>query len=220
MSRVDELIAELCPDGVEYSTFGEAGTFSRGGGPQKKDFIDSGVGCIHYGQIYTHYGISAHTTNKFVSSEVAAKSRLANPGDVVIVVTSENDEDLARAVAWLGNEPVAVSNHTLIFASAMDPVFVSYYLRSSMFAQEKRKRITGTKVRSIPTGSFGRLRIPVPPLEVQREIVRVLDKFTQLEAELEAELEARRAQFRYYRDHLLDFTERERERESSAVPDE
>ena len=56
MSRLEELIAELCPNGVEYKALGEIGIFIRGSGLQKKDFTESGVGCIHYGQIYTFYG--------------------------------------------------------------------------------------------------------------------------------------------------------------------
>lgn len=59
MSKLDELIKELCPDGVEYKRLGEIGTLIRGNGLQKKDFTKSGVGCIHYGQIYTHYGVYA-----------------------------------------------------------------------------------------------------------------------------------------------------------------
>ncbi|MGM7678361.1 restriction endonuclease subunit S [Microbacterium sp. A94] len=204
MSRISELVHELCPNGVEHKTFGEMGTFIRGGGPQKKDFVSEGVGCIHYGQIYTHYGIHAAETTVFVSEEVAAKSRQAQPGDVVIAVTGENDEDLARGVAWLGDRPVAVSNHTLIYTSALDPKYVSYFLRSSSFDEQKRRHISGTKVRSLSSQGFVKIRIPVPPLEVQREIVRVLDQFAQLEAELEAELEARRHQYEHYRSEIVE----------------
>ena len=53
MSRIDDLIAEYCPDGVKHQTLGEIGEFIRGNGIQKRDFQDSGFGCIHYGQIYT-----------------------------------------------------------------------------------------------------------------------------------------------------------------------
>lgn len=202
-TRIDDLIQQHCPDGVEFLAFTDVGTFTRGGGPQKKDFIDHGVGCIHYGQIYTHYGVHAEFANAFVSQEVAARSRLAHPGDVIIADTSENDEDLAKSVAWLGDEPVAVSNHTLIYTSELNPKFVSYYLRSAQFDREKRRYIMGTKVRTISGSAFSKLRIPVPPLPVQEEIVRILDTFTQLEAELEAELEARKQQYEHYRAELL-----------------
>ena len=204
MSRIDQLIEELCPDGVKHEPISKVGTFIRGGGPQKKDFTDVGVGCIHYGQIYTYYGISAIETNVFVSDDVALKSRKASPGDVVIAVTSGNDEDLGKSVAWLGESPVAVSNHTLIFTSDLDSRFISYFLSSTSFHRQKQRFITGTKVRALPESAFGKIFIPVPPLPVQQEIVRILDLFTQLEAELEAELEARRKQFEHYRRLLLE----------------
>src|SRR5690625_1216240 len=133
MNKLDQLIQDLCPQGVPHLPLSELGAFARGGGPQKKDFTDAGVGCIHYGQIYTHYGISADETNVFVAPDVAARSRTADPNDVIIAVTGENDEDLGKAVAWLGTASVAVSNHTLIFTSSMVPKFVSYFLQSTSF---------------------------------------------------------------------------------------
>ena len=62
MSRIDELIAELCPNGVEYKKLGDVATISRGGNFQKKDYVESGVPCIHYGQIYVHYGLFVEKT--------------------------------------------------------------------------------------------------------------------------------------------------------------
>ena len=73
MSRIDELIAEYCPNGVELKTLGEVGEFVRGNGLQKKDFVDAGFPCIHYGQIYTYYGTSTTTTKSFVTPELAAR---------------------------------------------------------------------------------------------------------------------------------------------------
>ncbi|MFN5849146.1 MAG: hypothetical protein ACK43K_11695, partial [Chitinophagales bacterium] len=65
------------------------GNFIRGGGLQKKDFTESGVGCIHYGQIYTYYGAYTDKTKSFVSVEFAKKARMAKYGDLVIATTSE-----------------------------------------------------------------------------------------------------------------------------------
>ena len=205
MSRIDDLIAKYCPSGVEYKTLGDLGTFMRGGGPQKKHLLSSGKPCIHYGQIYTRYSLYTGETLSFVSPEVFDSSRKASPGDVIIADTSENDEDLAKSVAWIGNEKVAVSNHTLIYSSALNPKYVSYFLSSHSFQKQKRRHITGVKVRSISETGMSKIKIPVPPLEVQDEIVRILDSFTKLEAELETELEARRKQYEYYRDSLLSF---------------
>ena len=203
MSRIDELIAELCPAGVHHAVLGEVGSFIRGNGIQKKDFTESGVGCIHYGQIFTHFGLAATETKSFVSPELAARSRKAMPGDLVIATTSENDEDVCKAVAWLGGEPVAVSSDAFIYRHSLEPKFVSYFFNSRSFQEQKRPLISGTKVRRVSGEGLAKIRIPVPPLEIQREIVRVLDKFSQLEVELEVELEARHRQYELYRDVLL-----------------
>ena len=203
MRRNDELVERLCPDGVDHATLGETGTFIRGNGIQKKDFTPSGVGCIHYGQIFTHFGLSATATKSFVSPELAARSRKAVPGDLIIATTSENDEDVCKAVAWLGDDPVAVSSDAMIYRHSLDPKYVAYFFDAGSFRAQKRSLISGTKVRRVSSEALAKIRIPVPPLAIQREIVQVLDKFTQLEAELEAELEARRRQYEHFASRLL-----------------
>ena len=212
MNQIEKLIEELCPDGVEYKPLGELGTFSRGGGLQKKDFTESGVGCIHYGQIYTHYGIWATETKSFVSDDFAAKKRKMLPGDVFIATTSENDEDLGKATAWLGTEEIVTSGDGYIFRHSMNPKFVSYFFNSSLFHRSIERWITGTKVRRISSAAMSKVMTPCPPIEIQQEIVKILDTFQALEAELEAELEARKKQYEFYRDQLLTFTESERVR--------
>ena len=208
MSQIDDLIRQHSPDGVQTRPIGEFGVLVRGNGIQKSDFVDEGVGCIHYGQIHTHYGTWATETKSFVSAQLAAKTRQADPGNLVIATTSEDDEAVGKAVAWLGSESVAVSTDAFILRHSMDPKFVAYFFQTEQFQAQKRRHVTGTKVRRISGEVLAKINIPVPPLEVQREIVRVLDLFQSLEAELEAELEARRRQYAHYRDSLLDFTER------------
>lgn len=77
MSKLDELIRELCPNGVENKKLGDIATISRGGNFQKKDFESSGVPCIHYGQIYTRYGLFADSTFTYISEECAQKQKMA-----------------------------------------------------------------------------------------------------------------------------------------------
>ncbi len=93
MSRIEEMVAELCPDGVEYKKLGEVGTFTRGSGIQKKDFVTEGRPCIHYGQVYTYYGLSTFKTKSFISEELYASRKKANTGDLVIATTSENENE-------------------------------------------------------------------------------------------------------------------------------
>lgn len=208
MSQVDRLIEELCLDGVPHQPIGEVGAIIRGKRFVKADMRDAGVPCIHYGEIYTKYGVAATQSFSFVSEERARKLRFAQPGDVVLVSTGETVEDIGKAVAWLGSDPVAIHDACYAFSSDMDPRFVSYFFASRGFRDQIRSKISSSKVASISIQNLGKARMPVPPLEVQEEIVRILDSFQSLEAELKAELEARRKQYEYYRDRLLTFPER------------
>ena len=103
MSRLEELIQQYCPDGVEYKRLGDIATLIRGGNFQKKDFTDSGVPCIHYGQIYTHFGIHTTSTLKYISPDVASKSKIAKTNDIVMAITSENVEDVGAHNVADGN---------------------------------------------------------------------------------------------------------------------
>ncbi|HHW4671156.1 MAG TPA: restriction endonuclease subunit S, partial [Xylella fastidiosa subsp. multiplex] len=207
MSRIDELIKQLCPNGVDYKAIGDLGELVRGNGMPKSDFVDSGIGCIHYGQIYTYYDIWTTRTKSFVSVSKAEKLAKVDPGDLVITNTSENVEDVCKAVAWIGEVQIVTGGHATVLKHDQDPKYLSYYLQTPQFSAEKKKHATGTKVIDVSAKSLAKIKIPVPPLEVQRQIVKVLDTFTTLEAELEAELEARRRQYQYYRDALLTFGE-------------
>ncbi len=187
------------------------GEFIRGNGLQKKDFVESGVGCIHYGQLYTHYGTFADKTKTFVSETFAKKLRKAKTGDLVIATTSENDEDVCKAVAWMGKEEIAVSGDAYIYRHSLHPKYVAYFFQTRSFQEQKKRRISGTKVRRVSGESMGKFMIPVPPMEEQERIVSILDKFDALvngiSEGLPAEISARRQQYEYYRDRLLTFHE-------------
>ena len=206
MSRLAELIEELCPDGVEYRPLGEIADLQRGSGMPKKLFVDEGIPAIHYGHIFTKYGIHTKCAAAYLAPEDADKLTHVYPGDLVVANTSENLEDVGKGVVWLGDvEGVTGGHATVVRSLAVDTVFLSYYLRTEDFALKKRKYAQGTKVIELSAANLSKIDIPVPPLEVQREIVRILDQFTTLEAELEAELEARQTQYEHYRNHLLSY---------------
>ena len=185
---------------------GEIGTFIRGNGLQKKDFTDSGVGCIHYGQIYTHYGFYTTQTKSFVDESLAKKLTKVQKGDIIIACTSENIEDICKAVAWLGDEDIVTGGHACVFTHNESPKYISYFFQTEMFFQQKKKYARGAKVIDIKISDLSKIEIPVPPLPIQEEIVRILDHFTALAAELQAELQARQEQYEYYRNKLLTFT--------------
>ena len=196
-------------DEVEWKTLGEVGTFKRGKYFQKSDMQDEGIPCIHYGQIYTYYNTYTDKTIKFVSKEVASKSTLIRPQSIIITLTSENIEDVCKPVAWIGNEDVAISGHSVGLETDMDPKYITYYLESSHFFKEKRKKARGAKVIEIKPEELAKIAIPIPPLSTQRRIVSILDRFESLVNDittgLPAEITARHQQYEYYRDQLLSF---------------
>ena len=187
------------------------GTFVRGTGLQKKDLTDRGVPAIHYGQIYTHYGLYTSETKSYVSEDFAKKARKASIGDLVIATTSENDEDVCKAVAWLGKTPVVVSSDACFYRHSMNSKYVAYFFASEYFQKQKTKYITGTKVRRVNATDLAKIHIPVPPISVQEKIVKILDKFDTLTNSitegLPKEIELRRKQYEYYREQLLSFPE-------------
>ena len=195
----------------KLQSLGKIGTFIRGTGLQKKDFTETGIGCIHYGQIFTHYGTFADHTKSYTSKSIAKKLRKAKNGDLVIATTSEDDEGVCKAVAWLGSEKIVVSSDTHIYQHSLNPKFVAYFFQSEKFQKQKWPFITGTKVRRVNSKSMEKIKIPVPSPIEQERIVAILDKFDKLVNDnsigLPAEISARRKQYEYYRNQLLTFEE-------------
>ncbi|END7636364.1 restriction endonuclease subunit S [Escherichia coli] len=187
----------------------DIGEFIRGGTFQKKDFIDAGVGCIHYGQIYTYYGTYTEKTKTYISTALAKKCKKAQKGDLIIATTSENDEDVCKAVAWLGSEDIAVSSDACIYKHNLNPKYVSYFFQTEQFQNQKRQYITGAKVRRVNADNLSKILIPVHSMEIQERIVSILDKFDTLTNSitegLPREIELRQKQYEYYRDLLFSF---------------
>ena len=194
---------------VVWKKLSEVGTLVRGNGLQKKDFTPNGVGCIHYGQIYTHYRTFATETITCCSEELAKKMRTAEYGDVVIATTSENVEDVCKAVAWLGKESIAISGDAYIYKHNQNPKYIAYIFQTGNFFDYKKRKANGTKVIRLSGDAIGKYEVPLPPIEEQNRIVAILDRFesltTSLQHGLPAEIAARRQQYEYYRDKLLDF---------------
>lgn len=205
MSKLERLIQQYCPDGVEYVPLSSIGTIKRGNGLQKKDFVKAGIGCIHYGQIYTKFGLFTNKTLTYVDKELADHLLHIEKGDLVIACTSENVEDVCKAVAWLGDDSIVTGGHSCVLHHNQNPKYIAYFFQTESFQRQKRKYAYGTKVIDIKPDSIGKIEIPLPPLPVQEEIVRILDAFTELQAELQAELQKRKQQYNYYLDNLLNF---------------
>jgi type I restriction enzyme M protein len=197
--------------GVRWMPMGELGQFIRGRRFTKNDVVEDGIPSIHYGEIYTVYGTATTTTVSHVRRDLAGQLRYAQPGDVVIAAVGETVEDVAKAVAWLGDEPVAIHDDTFLFRSDMNPKFVSYAMQTAAFHAQKNKFVARAKVKRLGSDALAKILIPVPPMEEQERIVSILDRFQALvdalSVGLPAEVAARRHQYEHYRKKLLTFEE-------------
>ena len=188
---------------------GEIGNFVRGRRFTKNDVVEDGIPSIHYGEIYTHYGVAASSAISHVRAEMAKQLRYAQPNDVVIAAVGETVEDVGKAVAWLGDEDVAIHDDCFVFRHSMNPRYVSYYFQTDAFHAQKNRCVARAKVKRLSGESLAKIMIPVPSPEEQARIVSILDKFdalvNDLSSGLPAEIKARRQQYEHYRDRLLTF---------------
>lgn len=205
----DKLVSEAV--GAEHLRLGDVGDFVRGRRFTKNDVVDSGIPSIHYGEIYTEYGTSADEAVRHVRVELHDQLRYAQPGSVVFAGVGETVEDVGKAVAWLGNEPVATHDDTFVFTSPLNPKYVAYAVQTKEFHRQKERHVSRAKVKRLSAAGLADIKIPVPNLTVQERIVETLDNFDALVDDiifgLPAEISFRRKQYEHYRDRLLTFKE-------------
>lgn len=210
-SKIEQLIAKLCPEGVEFKELGKLGDFYGGlTGKSKDDFSNGNAKFITYVNIYNNIAVDT-SANNFVKISENENQNKIEYGDVIFTGSSEtpNDVGMSSVLTEKIDEPLYLNSFCFGFRfqdkDLLLPGFTKYLFRD----EQARKQIAGTASGvtrfNISKKRFAKIKIPLPPLEVQREIVDILDKFTQLEAELEAELEARKKQYEHYRNQLLTF---------------
>lgn len=198
-------------DKIPIRTMGEVGEFIRGKRFVKTDITTQGCPCIHYGEMYTHYGIWANKSKSFISPALVTQKnlRLAQTNDVIIVGAGETIEDLGVGTAWLSQTSVVIHDACFIFRSNLNPKYVAYFTRTNNFHDQLRRHVSSGKISAVNAKGLAKIQIPIPPLSEQQRIVSILDKFdtltTSISEGLPKEIELRRKQYEYYRDRLLSF---------------
>jgi len=214
MSRINDLIDQLCPQGVDFKTLEELGaTYGGLTGKAKADFSDGNARFISYKNIFGNLEVN-QKADDFVKVGVNENQNFLELGDILFTGSSETPDEVGMSSVVVEKPSEAIYLNSFCFGYRFNddglllPGFSKYIFRSDAVRQQIVLTASGVTRFNISKKRFLKVLIPIPPLEVQREIVKVLDTFTKLEAELEAELEARRRQYQYYRDALLTFGER------------
>lgn len=206
MSKLEELIEQYCPDGVEYVKLGDFATqWYRGAGIKKDEIGQEGIPCIRYGEIHTIYKIWFDKCVSHTDETKQPSKKYADYGDILFAITSEDITFIGNSVAYMGNERIMVGGDIVVMKHTQNPKYISYALSTIDAVSQKGKGKVKSKVVHTNVPSLKEIVIPVPPLPVQEEIVRILDAFTELQAELQAELQKRKQQYNYYLDNLLNF---------------
>lgn len=206
MSRLEELINELCPDGVSYVKLKDIATdIFRGTGITRSQITEDGTPCVRYGEIYTTYGIWFDKCISHTNEELLTSKKYFGYGDILFAITGESVEDISKSCAYLGNDKCLAGGDIVVLKHNQNPKYISYALSTTESRIQKSKGKVKSKVVHSSIPDIKEIKIPLPPLEVQQEIVRILDTFTELTTELTTELEARKKQYEYYKNKLLKF---------------
>ena len=200
MSRLEDLIQELCPDGVEYKTLDEVFDIRNGYTPSKSnpEFWDNGsIPWFRMEDIRANGRILSDSIQHI--TEPAIKGNLFPAYSIIMATSATIGEHALLTVDSLANQRFTYLTRKPVYIGKLDMMFFFHYC--FIIDEWCKNNTTLGNFLSVDMGKFKQYEIPIPPIEVQREIVRILDNFT----ELTAELTARKKQYEHYRDNLLTF---------------
>ena len=215
MSKLAKLIMDLCPDGVEHRKLSELGYFYGGlAGKSKEDFEDGNAKFITYKNVYANPSLNLEI-QETVRVGKNEKQNVIEYGDVLFTGSSETPDEcgMSSILTQQINSTLYLNSFCFGFRLNDPTIFIPDFLKHLLRSEELRNQISrtasGVTRFNVSKKKMEQVAIPLPPLPVQREIVRILDNFTELTAEitaeLTAELTARKKQYEFYRDQLLAF---------------
>ena len=198
---------------VEWKTIGEVAELYTGlSGKNKEHFKKGNAPYVTYKNIFENLAVDSSIL-EMVRIEADERQHSIKYGDILITGSSENIEEVGMASVVTFHPETGIYLNSFSFGIRfhptvqLSPEFTKYLFRSDLLRKQIMKTASGVTRFNVSKKKFSAITIPIPPLRVQARIVEILDKFTQLEKELEAELEARRKQYAYYRDQLLNFSQ-------------
>ena len=165
------------PDSWEWVRIRSLGEIVRGSGIKRNETVQQGLPCVRYGELYTTYQTSFTSAVSFIAPDLYEKCKHFSYGDVLMTLTGENKPDIAKAVAYLGTEPIAASGDLAFWTRhGMNPLFLSYIMASPYIIARKVALATGDIIVHISGDKLGTILLPVPPLAEQERIVACIQK--------------------------------------------
>ena len=199
---------------VVWKPLGEVCEFSNTGVDKKTIEGEKKVRLLNFVDVFHKQYITKETPTMIVS---ASDKKILDcnilKGDVFITPSSEILDEIGYSATAIEDIEGAVYSYHIMRLRIYDkeilhPEYLAYLFSSDSVRKQIRIKAQGITRFGLTLPRWKSIQIPLPPLSVQQEIVRILDKFTQLEVELEAELEGRKRQYEYYRNKLLTFNEK------------
>lgn len=210
MSILNELIQDLCPNGVLYKYLGDVCDYVRGITYNKAQEAKESNKDTWKVLRANNITLSTKTLNfddiKEVVSTVKVKdSQHLQRGDILICAGSGSKEHIGKVAYISENLEYTFGGFMAVIRchQELNSRFLFHILTGNLFSSYLETALNTTTINNLNASIMSNFCIPLPPLPVQQEIVRILDNFTELTAELTAELAARRKQYEHYRDELL-----------------
>ena len=213
MNYLQKMIKELCPNGVEYKRLEELGYFFNGlTGKNRNDFKDGNSKYINYVNVYNNVSVDLEKCES-VKVSPSEKQNTIQYGDVLFTGSSETKEDcgMSSVVNKIINENIYINSFCfgfrLFIPNLLDINFLKYLFRSENIRKQIVQTAQGVTRFNVSKEKMKKVRIPVPPIEIQKEIVKILDTMSFNIKELQEELQLRETQYEYYRDMLFNLSE-------------
>ena len=179
-SLADEVPFDI-PDSWEWVRIRSLGEIVRGSGIKRNETVQQGLPCVRYGELYTTYQASFTSAVSFIAPDLYEKCKHFSYGDVLMTLTGENKPDIAKAVAYLGTEPIAAGGDLAFWTRhGMNSLFLAYIMASPYIIGRKVALATGDIIVHISGDKLGTILLPVPPLAEQERIVARIQEAEQV----------------------------------------
>lgn len=213
MSNVKKLLKEKCPNGVIFKKMGEITEYVRGvtyNKTKETNDIENSWKILRANNITLNLNVINFDDIKLINKNVKVKeSQFLKKGDILICAGSGSKEHIGK-VAYIDEDMEYTFGGFMGVIRGNEELnsrYLFHILTSKLFRDYLDSALNSTTINNLNSQIVSEFKFPVPPLEVQCEIVHILDNFTLLTAELTAELTARQQQYEFYRNKLLTFDE-------------